>query len=44
MDLDTITLNEVSQKDPIFYDTNYMWNLKCETSEITSETETDSQT
>ena len=42
--MEIIILNEVSQKEPILYDTTYMWNLKCDTNEITFETETDSQT
>ena len=42
MDLETIILSEVSQKE-IPYDITYMWNLKYDTNEAVYETETDSQ-
>ena len=41
MDLETIILSEVSQKE-IPYDITYMWNLKYDTNELVYETETDS--
>ena len=45
MDLEIITLSEVSQKErDIPYDITYMWNLKYDTNEHIYETETDSQT
>ena len=43
MDLETIILSEVSQKE-IPYDITYMWNLKYDTNEFIYKTETDSQT
>ena len=43
MDLETIILSEVSQKE-IPYDITYMWNLKYDINELIYETETDSQT
>ena len=43
MDLETIILSEVSQKE-IPYDITYMWNLKYDTNESVYKTETDSQT
>ena len=43
MDLETIILSEVSQKE-IPYDITYMWNLKYDINELIHETETDSQT
>ena len=42
MDLETIILSEVSQKE-IPYDITYMWNLKYDINELIYETETDSQ-
>ena len=43
MDLEIITLREVSQKD-IQYHITYMWKLKYDTNELIYKTETDSQT
>ena len=40
MDLEIIILNEVSQ---IPYDITQMWDLKCDTKELTYETEMDLQ-
>ena len=44
MDLETVILSEVSQKEEeIFYNTPYMWNLKSnDTNELLYKTETDS--
>ena len=44
MQLETIMLSEVSQKEKIPYDVTYMWNLKQGTDEPIYKTETDSQT
>ena len=45
MQLEVIILSEVSQTErQIPYDITYMWNLKYGTSELTYQTETDSQT
>ena len=45
MDLEIITLSEVSQKEKDKYHMIcYMWDLKHDTNELTYETETDSQT
>ena len=43
MDLEMITLSEVSQKRQILYDITYMWNLKNSTNELIFKTEADSQ-
>ena len=45
MDLEIVTLSEVSQKRKLSYDIHYMWNLKRkDTNEIIYKTERDSQT
>ena len=42
MQLEIITLNEVSQTKTNMYDITYMWNLKYGTNEPICKTETDS--
>ena len=43
MDLETIILNEVSQKKrQISYDIAYIWTIKYDANELTYKTETDS--
>ena len=44
MELEIITLIELSEKEKDKYDITYMWNLKSGTNELTYKTETDSQT
>ena len=44
MELEIITLIELSEKEKDKYDITYMWNLKYGTNELTYKTETDSQT
>ena len=45
MDLEIITLSEISQKEKDkYHDITYMWNLKYGTNELNYNTETDSQT
>ena len=43
MDLESIILNEISQKekDKYLHDITYMWNLKYDTNELIYVTETD---
>ena len=45
MDLETVILSEVRQKNIILYDIPYMWDLKRnDTNEFTYKTKRDSQT
>ena len=43
MDVEIIILSEVSQRKTDIIDITHMWNLKYDTNELISETETDSQ-
>ena len=44
MELEIITLIELSEKEKDKYDITYMWNLKYGTNELTKKTKTESQT